>query len=123
MPTSNGLSYSMNSLPRIACTIGAFSLPARAISSACAPAHPAPPRIVAFDDAFRIFASTAISSSEGHTEGFGSGKVQARLLLDGLAQCHVAGQDDDRHPAPRQRRLHGDLERARHLFGWETSSQ
>src|SRR2546427_5479901 len=24
MPTSNGLSYSMNSLPRIACTIGAF---------------------------------------------------------------------------------------------------
>ena len=27
MPTSNGLSYSMNSFPRIACTIGAFSLP------------------------------------------------------------------------------------------------
>ena len=34
MPTSNGLSYSMNSFPRIACTIGAFSLPASSISSA-----------------------------------------------------------------------------------------
>src|SRR5260370_806747 len=33
MPTSNGLSYSMNSFPRIACTMGAFSLPASSISS------------------------------------------------------------------------------------------
>ena len=32
--------------------------------------------------------------------GLRLGKVQARLLLDGLAQCHVTGQDDDRHPAP-----------------------
>ena len=49
-PTSNGLSYSMNSFPRIACTIGALSLPAISINSACAPAQPAPPRIVIFFD-------------------------------------------------------------------------
>src|ERR1700735_2705177 len=46
MPTSYGLSYSTNSLPRNACTTGAFSAPASAMSWSCAPEQPAPARIV-----------------------------------------------------------------------------
>ena len=59
MPTSNGLSYSMNSLPRIACTIGACSLPASSINSSCAPAQPAPPRIVIFFAPFEQVCETS----------------------------------------------------------------
>src|ERR1035438_6789136 len=36
----------MNSLPRSACTIGAFSFPASFINSLWAPTHPAPPKMV-----------------------------------------------------------------------------
>ena len=67
IPTSNGLSYSMNSLPRSACTIGAFSFSASSINSAWAPSHPAPPKMVTFRESLRMLAVLAISSSEGRT--------------------------------------------------------
>jgi glyoxylate carboligase len=67
IPTSNGLSYSMNSLPRSACTIGAFNFPASCINSVWASAHPAPPKMVTFRDSLRMPAALARISSEGRT--------------------------------------------------------
>src|SRR5277367_1594975 len=72
----------MNSFPRIACTTGEFNLEASAISSGCAPAHPAPPRIVIFFDGSRTLASVSSSSSEGHTLDSETGNAgAARPLL------------------------------------------
>ncbi len=69
MPTSKGLSYSMNSLPRSGCTIGAFSRCASATTSACAPAQPAPHSSVTFVPAFSSAASRSSSASVGRTIG------------------------------------------------------
>jgi len=122
MPTSNGLSYSMNSFPRIACTMGAFSLPASSISSWWAPAQPAPARIVVLLESFRTFARRANSSSEGHTDGFGSGKCRRGPRPTASSKA-TSREDDDRDTTPRDRGLHRDLEDAGHLLGMETSSQ
>jgi hypothetical protein len=43
--------------------------------------------------------------------------MRTRLLFDGLAQGHVSGDGDHRNAAPRERRLHGDLQDAGHLLG------
>src|SRR5947199_404614 len=83
MPTSNGLSYSMNSFPRNVCTIGALSRRASSISSVCAPAQPAPPKIVTRCAPFSTFASAAISSSDGHTV--------AVAIVQPVDQVQVAG--------------------------------
>mgnify|MGYP003694065471 CR=1 FL=1 len=116
MPTSNGLSYSMNSFPATRARSGAFSRRASSISSACAPAHPAPPKIVTRCAPFSSFASAAISSSDGHRSGFGSGNVRRGRLPHGVAQGDIAREGDDRDAAARHRGLHRDLERARHLL-------
>src|SRR5207244_2086100 len=50
--------------------------PAMAISSVCAPAQPAPARMVIFSESFRTFASCVISSSEGQTLGCGGGNFK-----------------------------------------------
>ena len=123
MPTSNGLSYSMNSFPRIACTIGALSVLASWTSSAWAPAHPAPPRIVTFSEAFRSFASAAISGSEGQRLDFGCAK-------GGPAGCSTASR---RAMSPgsaitdtprRESAVWIAISRTRGMSeGWETSSQ
>ena len=70
-----------------------------------------------FFDALSSFASAAISSSDGHTLGFGSGKCRRGRLLDRIAQGDVSGQGDHRDAAPRERGLHGDLQDAGHLLG------
>ena len=43
--------------------------------------------------------------------------MQPRPLFDGIAQGHVARNDDDGNAAPGERSLHGNLQDARHLFG------
>src|ERR1700743_2834044 len=111
MPTSNGLSYSMYSLPRSAWTTGALSLPATASSSACASRQPAPPRMVPRFAWPRI---VAISDSF-FADGAWVGEPPARLGGGGRVVGDVAGDDDDGHAAARDRRLHRDLEDARHL--------
>ena len=65
MPTSYGLSHSTNSLPRSACTIGALSRSAIAMSSSCAPWQPAPARIVTRRAWLSRSAAAARSASPG----------------------------------------------------------
>ncbi len=69
IPTSYGLSYSTNSLPRNACTTGAFNAPASAISCECAPAHPAPAKIVTALASFSAEAASTSAASLGRTIG------------------------------------------------------
>ena len=64
IPTSNGLSYSMNSFPRIAWTTGAAKASAVATTSACVSRQPAPPRIVTFVAPFKSWAAAATSVSD-----------------------------------------------------------
>lgn len=59
----------MCSLPRIAWTIGAASVSARAITSACAPAVPAPARIVTLLQSLSSCAARSSSCSDGTTRG------------------------------------------------------
>ena len=117
MPTSNGLSYSMNSFPRIACTIGAFSLPASSINSACAPAQPAPPRIVIFFDPIENLRQRSDLVIGRTHAGFRLGKCRRGRSFDGFAQRDVSGQGNDRHATPRERGLDGDLQDTGHLLG------
>ena len=65
IPTSYGLSYSTYSLPRNACTTGACSAPASAMSCSCAPAQPAPARIVTRPAAFSTSAAAASDAWSG----------------------------------------------------------
>ncbi len=69
IPTSNGLSYSTASLPRNACSTGACSAPASAISCSWAPAQPAPARIVTRSLTFSTRAASASAASPGRTTG------------------------------------------------------
>src|SRR6201989_2510167 len=69
MPTSYGLSYSTNSLPRNACTTGAFSAAASSMSWSCAPAQPAPARIVTRLAEFSPSAAAASDWSSGRMTG------------------------------------------------------
>src|SRR5579864_2453925 len=81
IPTSNGLSYSMYSLPRSECTMGACSLRASSTTSACESLQPAPQSIVTRDDRFNRSASFTASSFDGRITGadgmlqFGTGLV------------------------------------------------
>ena len=84
MPTSNGLSYSTASLPRNACSTGACNAPARAISWSCAPAQPAPARIVTRLAAFSTPAAAASASSAGRTTG-AAGRIAVTLAPDGAS--------------------------------------
>ena len=67
IPTSYGFCHSMCSLPRSACTIGACSFAASAITSSCAPATPAPARIVTFFAPFRMDAAASSPEASGVT--------------------------------------------------------
>ena len=108
----------MNSFPRMAWTIGAFNRPARAMRSAWAPAHPAPPRIVTLVAAFRRPASSAISPSDGRTTGAvrrGAKRGGCRKL-DRLGR-DVTRQHDHRDAPAFDRGADGDVEDAGHLLG------
>ena len=69
IPTSNGLSYWMCSLPRRLCPIGAAIFSARAITSSCAAAVPAPAKIVTFLAPLIACASARTDSASGITRG------------------------------------------------------
>ncbi len=69
MPTSYGLSYWMNSLPRSACPTGDLILPANSMTSAWAPAVPLPQNRVTLPASSIISASASISASPGRTVG------------------------------------------------------
>lgn len=69
MPTSNGLSYWIHSLPRRACPTGAFTRSANSITSACAPAVPLPQNSVTRLASSTIRQSFSISPSPGRTVG------------------------------------------------------
>src|ERR1700689_1691637 len=43
--------------------------------------------------------------------------MQTRSGFDGLSQCYVPGQGNSGNATPRDRRLHGNLKHAGHLFG------
>src|SRR5712672_3519608 len=69
IPTSKGLSHSMCSLPRSACTMGALSLAARATTASWAPAQPAPQRSVVLSPLSRKSTKSSMSASAAHTRG------------------------------------------------------
>ena len=69
IPTSYGLSHSTCSLPRIACTMGALSLAAKATTASWAPAQPAPQRSVVLSPLSRRSAKSSMSASAAHTRG------------------------------------------------------
>ena len=69
MPTSNGLSYWIHSLPRNACPTGDLIFSANSITSACAPAVPLPQKRVTFRASSIIATSSSISRSPGRTPG------------------------------------------------------
>ena len=48
---------------------------------------------------------------------FRLGKMETGPLFNGVAQGDISGQGNDRHAAPRERRLHRNLQHARHLLG------
>ena len=94
MPTSNGLSYSMNSFPRSACTIGALSLPSQPDQFRVRAAQPAPPRMVIFSEWLRTLANNAISSSEGQTVVCCSRNLTRGSCSPASAQSNVSGYGD-----------------------------
>src|SRR6266481_3964808 len=92
MPTSNGLSHSTCSLPRNACTIGAFRRSASARTSSCASWHP-----------------------DG-LAGKQAGYFRRRRVYGGL-KGDVARNHNDRDAAIAYRLPDRDFEDARHLVG------
>ena len=117
MPTSKGLSYSTNSLPRMECTTGALRAPAMAMSWSWAPAQPAPARMVTRLD--------AVQDLGGGVER-GVGRPDDRLSLEhrtglpprrALAEEDLAGNDDDCHAAAFEGAAHGDLQDLGELLG------
>ena len=86
MPTSKRLSYSMCSLPRSVCTMGAWSAPAMAMSSACAPAQPAPARMVTFFPLSSRAASWASRGPAGRTSGCSSGGASTNGCVSGASR-------------------------------------
>src|ERR1019366_8008060 len=96
MPTSNGLSYWMCSLPRRLCPIGAAILSARAITSSCAAAVPAPAKIVTFLAPLIASASARTDSASGITRGPLGAREDVGGSLTCLEVSDVAGQGEDR---------------------------
>src|SRR6202034_3434405 len=112
IPTSYGLSYSTNSLPRNACTTGACSADASAMSWSCAPAQPAPARIVTGLASLSTSATAASDRSSGRTtdgamrtgtglypSGAGSRNTSAGTTTTDLDPRDVRGDRQHRHPA------------------------
>ncbi|HUB42142.1 MAG TPA: hypothetical protein VMA72_25105 [Streptosporangiaceae bacterium] len=84
-------------LPWNACTTGAFSVPARRVSSSCAPAHPAPARIATRLAAFSTSAAAARSDSAGviTAEASLTGRAPAPVCLEQpVDQVQVARSAD-----------------------------
>src|SRR5580658_3379380 len=75
MPTSHGFEYSTYSFPRSVCTRGAPNLCASATTESCAPAQPAPARIVTFFAPRRSSTIRETCPSLGVIRGRGSEKV------------------------------------------------
>jgi len=86
IPTSNGLSYWMCSLPRRLWPIGAATLSARAITSSCAAAVPAPAKIVTLLAALMASASARNDSASGITRG-----IRGRVRMSGAAGRELIG--------------------------------
>ena len=97
--------------------MGACSLPASSISSACAPAQPAPRKdryLFRAIQNFREYVDFVVGGTHGR---LWLGKTQPRRLLDGISQGYIAWQGDHCNAALGDRRLHGNLEYAGHLLG------
>ena len=105
----------MCSLPRNACTIGAFSLRASSMTSACAPAQPAPQNSVTRDAWLRRSASCSTSRRARPQHGRGGHDPFGDLGVD-VHQRDVAGHDDDRDAALGDRDPDGALENLRQLL-------
>src|SRR5262245_20970310 len=93
MPTSYGLAYSTCSLPRSGWTIGAFRSLASAVTSACAPAQPAPQRSVTAPASLSSDANRSRSRSLGRSRGLG-GASQA----GGVASSDASATSQERRP-------------------------
>ena len=116
IPTSYGLSYSTNSLPRNACTTGACSAPASAISCDVRPGTPGPGQ-----DRHR--AGRVQRRSRVHERGIAGPDHRRRRpdrhRLPGpsrVVQERPARHHDHRHAAAGQRRAHRDLQDPRQLL-------
>src|SRR5216684_2694746 len=92
MPTSNGLSHSTCSLPRNACTMGAFRRSASARTSSCAPWH------------------------RDGLAGQQARYFRRRRVYGGL-KCYIAWNHNHRDAAVAHRLPDRDLQNAGHLFG------
>src|SRR6266853_1768692 len=109
MPTSNGLSHSTCSLPRNACTMGAFRRSASARTSSCAPSHPEPQNMVTRPSLLRSAASRSTSTCAGTaTACLGS---RPATLGNGARNYH------DRDATIAHRLPDRDLQNAGHLVG------
>ena len=97
MPTSNGLSYWMNSLPRRACPTGAPSTSASAIASSWASRHPAPAMIITLSAALRRRASSSTSAGAGITHGAVTG---APAPVSCTASCPTTSPGSTRTDTP-----------------------
>ena len=120
MPTSNGLSCSMNSLPLRASTIGApsASARARARTSSRAPSTPAP--------AWKGHVLAGVQRGgcllQLHRGGHGDGVRAADgedPLVDGVFQCGVAGHHEHGDAPLFDGRAHRNFQQSRHLVGAE----
>ena len=112
----------MNSLPRMACTIGALSLAASSINSACASAYPPAENRDLFR-AVESFRERRDFVFRRTNDGCRRWKMEARVLFDGVAQGDVTRDGNHGNTAARDRGLDRNLQNARHLLGLGTSSQ
>jgi hypothetical protein len=117
IPTSYGLSYSMNSFPRSAWTIGDWSLPASSTNSSCASAQPAPGQnghllsaVQLRGQAIELFPARSNLRSRVR-EG------DASVLVNGIGKRDIPGKYDYGNASFRQGRLHRNLKNAWHLRG------
>ena len=123
MPTSYGLSYSMYSLPRSACTIGAckVSRPAVPVRRGRRDARTTENGDVvgAVEDCGR----TASESSSGRCTDWSAAPAAAPDRLVHRRQEHLAGDHDHGDAVLLDRSTDGHLQDARHHLGVLTSSQ
>ena len=117
MPTSYGLSYSTNSLPRSACTTGACSRSATATSSSCAPWQPAPARIVTASGRVEQVGrgGELVVARAGRPDAVGRTAVTARRPRR-RARNTSPGIDQDGDAPALDRRPHRDLQEPRQLL-------
>ena len=122
MPTSNGLSYWIWSLPRSEWPTGAFRVSARAITSSWAPATPMPAKIATFLAEFRACAMRSTVSSEG-TTALGAGTANGRASTATSESARSPGSVTTETPGLVTANWIAELTTAGHCCGVLTSSE